>query len=188
MSNLKSFPADTSLEYKTFLNNKKINGELYAYLLSQSCGDEKGRTIVYRNKLPSQTEIGKILKVSRRTIINYLNNMKESGYIVEDNINNLYILPKKEKMYFQMPQKTLNYLQKTVREPVVKTYIYLGQRDRYKKQMGETYVFTLAEICEHLGLNSKSKNKEDYTTQTINYYLIALYKFGLIDYAEFFDG
>jgi len=28
----KRFPADTTLEKLTFLNNKKIDGELYAYL------------------------------------------------------------------------------------------------------------------------------------------------------------
>lgn len=28
----KRFPADTTLEYSTFLNNKKIDAELYAFL------------------------------------------------------------------------------------------------------------------------------------------------------------
>ena len=32
----KRFPADTSLDKMTFLNNKHINGELYAYLQSLS--------------------------------------------------------------------------------------------------------------------------------------------------------
>ncbi len=33
---MKKFPSDTSMEYLTFLNDSKINGELYAYLLSKS--------------------------------------------------------------------------------------------------------------------------------------------------------
>ena len=32
----KHFPADTSLEMSTFLNNKDIDGRLYAYLQSKS--------------------------------------------------------------------------------------------------------------------------------------------------------
>lgn len=161
MSTKKSFPADTSLNYSTFLNDKKINGELYAYLLSQSYGDkDTGQTVVYKKNLPTQEQIGKILKCSRNSIGNYLRYMKESRYLVEDNIRNLYILPKKEKIYFQVPQDTIKYLQETVREPVIKTYVYLGQRDQYKKQQhNDTYVFTLGEICEHLGMNSKSKKK-----------------------------
>jgi len=32
----KHFPADTSMEVSTFLNNKNIDGRLYAYLQSKS--------------------------------------------------------------------------------------------------------------------------------------------------------
>jgi len=32
----KHFPANTSLEMETFLNNKNIDGRLYAYLQSKS--------------------------------------------------------------------------------------------------------------------------------------------------------
>lgn len=55
MNNKKHFPADTSLDYETFLNDSKVDGELYAYLLSQSYGDKKsGETVVYKANLPSQ--------------------------------------------------------------------------------------------------------------------------------------
>lgn len=32
MADKKRFPADTKLDVLTFLNDKKVNGELYAYL------------------------------------------------------------------------------------------------------------------------------------------------------------
>lgn len=39
MADKKRFPADTKLDILTFLNDKKVNGELYAYLQSLSTHD-----------------------------------------------------------------------------------------------------------------------------------------------------
>lgn len=179
MNNEKHFPADTSLDYETFLNDSKIDGELYAYLLSQSYGDkESGETVVYKANLPSQEKIGQLLGVSRRTIVNHLKYLKDKEYIIDDIKNKLYILPKKEKMYFKVPQDTIDFIRDVVKDPVYKTYIYLGQRNNYKPGQ---YVFTLKEICDHLGLNYQSNYK------TIKNYLIALHKFELIDYIEFYE-
>lgn len=52
------FPADTSLESITFLNNKKINGELYGMFqaLSKSPfgqGGKRGDTVVYKKDMPN---------------------------------------------------------------------------------------------------------------------------------------
>ena len=41
---VKRFPADTKLNYATFLNNKKIDGELYAFLQSLSM-PKRGRLL-----------------------------------------------------------------------------------------------------------------------------------------------
>jgi hypothetical protein len=51
----KRFPADTDLNKRTFLNDPKIDAELYAYLQSISVPDETGtETRVYKKDLPSQ--------------------------------------------------------------------------------------------------------------------------------------
>ena len=42
----KRFPADTSLKYTTFLNDKKVNAELYALLQAYSIPDNEERTII----------------------------------------------------------------------------------------------------------------------------------------------
>lgn len=48
----KRFPADTSLNKgMTFLTDKKINAELYSYLLSLSF-PENGETIVKKSAIP----------------------------------------------------------------------------------------------------------------------------------------
>lgn len=183
----KSFPADTSLSkdaegnlIKTFLNDPKADAELYAYLLSMSKGDkEKKETIVYKNTLPSQTFIAtEILHYkSRRTVINHLKYLKEQEYVIDE--DEYYILPNKEKMYFKIPQELLAFFLTTVKEPVIKTYIYLGQRNNYKPNQ---YVFTLKEICEHLGLNYQ-KNSE-----IIKNYLFVLEQFKLIKVVKFYEG
>lgn len=186
--NIKHFPADTGLNkdeegkiIHTFLNDSKIDAELYAYYLSMSYGTEDGLTVVYKENLPSQEQIGTIINKSRRTIVSHLKYLKDTGYIIDDVSNKRFILPKMEKMYFKVPQDTIQYLQNTVKQPVIKTYIYLGQRFNYKQSQAtkEQYVFTLKEICEHLGLNYERNYK------TIKDYLICLEKFELIQYQTF---
>ena len=49
----KRFPADTTLKESTFLNNKKINAELYALLMTYSYPDELNRTVVIKKNLPT---------------------------------------------------------------------------------------------------------------------------------------
>lgn len=176
--NMKHFPADTSMDYDTFLNDPKVDGELYNYLLSMSYGEE-GQTVVYKNNLPSQEIIATILRVSRKTVSNHLKYLKDKGYLIDDKSNKKYILPKVERMYFQIPQETSQFLRDTVKDPVIKTYIYLGQRNSYKPGQ---YVFTIKEICEHLGLNYKNQ------CSTISNYLVILEKCGLIKYSVFYDG
>lgn len=173
---IKHFPADTSMEYKTFLNDNKIDGELYGYLLSMSYGEEN-RTVVYKSNLPTQEKLAEILKISRKTLYTHMKYLKEKGYIIEE--KDKYYIPKIENMYFKIPQETIHFLQDTVKEPVIKTFIYLGQRNNYKPGQ---YVFTLKEICEHLGLGYERNYK------AIKNYLVALSKFELIEYSTFYDN
>lgn len=189
--NIKHFPADTTMNMDengnlihTFLNDSKIDAELYAYYLSMSYGTEDGQTVVYKANLPSQEQIGLIINKSRRTIVNHLKYLKDTGYIIEDTPNKRFILPKMEKMYFKIPQDTIQYLQNTVKQPVIKTYIYLGQRFNFKQTQNpkESYIFTLKEICEHLGLNYERNYK------TIKDYLVCLEKNELIQYQCFRDN
>jgi biotin operon repressor len=147
----KRFPADTTDEEITFLNDGKIDAELYAYLQSLSYPDaETKQTRVDKSKLPGQDYIAEeILKCkSRNTVGNHLRYLKETGFIIDE--GKYYVLPDKEKMFFKMPLELLNYFIDVVKQPVLKTYIYLGQRFSYKPH---DYVFTVREIAEHIGMN-----------------------------------
>ena len=55
----KRFPATINLNELTFLNDKKINGELYAYLQSVSevndLGDNNYETFIEKKRMPNQS-------------------------------------------------------------------------------------------------------------------------------------
>lgn len=82
-------------------------------------------------------------------------------------------------MYFKVPQDLLSFFIDVVKEPVIKTYIYLGQKNNYKPNQ---YIFTIKEICEHLGISYVNNSS------SVRNYLIALEKFGLIKIVEFYEN
>lgn len=170
----KRFPAQVSLEVKTFLNDKKINGELYAYFQSISYA-ENGRTVVYKSSLPTQTEIGRRLGCSARTYQRHRDYLLEQKYLIED--GPVYVLPNKEDVFLMIPLDTLKFLNDTLQEHVIKIYTYLGQRWKYK---GDQWNFTYDELIEHLGLSLKSERTND----KIKNALLCLKKLGLIDYED----
>lgn len=173
----KRFPANTTLDKPTFLNNSKISAELYAFFLVLSVG-ENGETRVYKNKLPSTKIIAEeILRKSRSTYNNYINTLKKEGYL-EDK-GEYWVLPKVEEMYFTMELDLLQHFIYSIKEEVLKVYIYLGQRYNYKP--GD-YVFTIKEICEHLGLGYERNHK------AISSHIDLLQNLGLITIVHFYEG
>ena len=179
----KHFPADTTLydEDKTFLTDKKVDEMLYAFLLENSYGVDS-QTVVFKKDLPNQTQIAAIIGVgSRNTVRTHLNYLIKEQYIFED--KDRYIINKnKEKMYFKMEVDTIRFLNNTVKEPVYKAYIYLGQRWNYK---GSQYEFTLEELGGHI---AKKPNNNSTTYKELNDILLCLKNNGLIDYCSYYDG
>jgi hypothetical protein len=74
----KYFPADPDLNILTFLNDKKINGELYAYLqsISDFISKDNGQnryTYVLKKKIPTQAKVCSLLGIkSPKTYRNHL--------------------------------------------------------------------------------------------------------------------
>lgn len=186
----KRFPADTVLSYQTFLNDKKINGELYALMQRYSKYEvldkdkNKFRTYVMKKDLPSQKVIMEALDIkSPKTLKAHINYLLEQGYIVEG--DKYYDLPEKEDIYFLIPLETLQYLNDNCKEHVIKIYIYLGQRYKMVEQEDRDYVFTLEEIGEHIGIAVKN-HSAGY--RVVKNALDLLQNSGLIDYVGYFDG
>lgn len=176
----KSFPSNTSMDLKTFLNDPKINGELYAYLLSISFGikDEAGNGITYVSKsdCPSLTKIGEKIHKCRQTTAKHFDYLIKKGYLI--NQEDKYIIINPEDYFFKIPLDTLQYLIDTVKEEVIKIYIYLGTKYSYKPK---EYIFTNKELCEHLGLQYRNNSTR------ITNILDILKKVGLIDFIVVLD-
>lgn len=159
----KSFPSDTSMDIKTFLNDSNVDAELYAYLLSISKGEKevdkngnkRGKTYVLLNDIPPQKKLAEILNYkSRQTIASHMKYLKDNNYIQKE--KDRYIILNPEDYFFQVPLDTLQYLLDTVKEMTIKVYIYLGTR----YQQSNEYLFTLKELCHQLGISyDKTQNR-----------------------------
>lgn len=174
----KSFPADRGLDIRTFLNDPKIDGELYAYLLGLSMGID-GQTVLMKKDLPNQSTIADFTSCkTRQTVAAHLNYLKTRGYIREE--KDRYILLNPEKYYFNIPLETIQYLLATVKELVIKIYLYLGASNNINPG---NYAFTLKELCEHLGVSYTSQNGRT----KIKCGLDILEKLELINYVVLYD-
>ena len=188
--NEKRFPATVTLEALNFLNDKKINGELYAYLqgISEFLVIDKASNdyvcYIMKNKMPKQTVMCEILGIkSPKTLRTNLAYLIKKGYVIEE--SDRYVLPEAENVYLLIPLKTLQYLNDNCKDHVIKIYVYLGQRYKWGLQDGFTYEFTLKDIGTHLGLKIEN-NSRGY--EIINNALDLLVNSGLISYSVYFDG
>lgn len=130
--------------------------------------------------MPSQAKICEKIGVkSPKTYRAHLQYLLDTGYVIDN--NNVYILPEVEDIYLLLPLDTLHFILDTVTESVIKIYVYLGQRYKYKRD----YVFTQEEIAQHLGVRLDGKPE---TRRQIKNALIALQNNGLIEYETFYDG
>ena len=184
----KRFPAETGLENKTFLNDKKINAELYAYLQSKSMADGNDvlgyETRVYFKDLPPQAEICKLIGIkSPKTYRTHLAYLMEKGYVVQG--DGYYILNNKENAFLMVPLDTLKFLIDVLKENIIKIYVYLGQRYKYALANGFQYEFTIKELAEHIGIKVEG-NSRGY--EMINNALDALADLGLINYVSYYNG
>ena len=182
----KRFPATLDkIDELTFLNDKQVDGELYAIFQGLS-RPENGKTIVHKGVIPKQSDMcAKIGIKSPKTLRTHLSYLILQGYI-EIEKNGDYSLPLKEDIYFMIPLPTLQYLNNNCKDHVIKIYIYLGQR--WKQALNRKcayYEFTLEEIGNQIGLKVKN-NSRGYGI--INNALEMLYNAGLIDYCGYFDG
>lgn len=186
----KRFPADTSLDKTTFLNNKHINGELYAYLQSLSTvkynqNKDEYYTIVEYHNLPTQKAICQTLGISSpKTYKTHLQHLIDNGFVKE--IDDGYELLNVEDMFFYIPLDTLRYLRDNCKEHVIKIYIYLGQKYKYAESvLHRKYEFSIDELAKHIGLKTNNNSR---VYEVINHALELLYNSGLIDYCKFYDG
>ncbi|HFC9286520.1 TPA: hypothetical protein ACF0RC_001287 [Clostridium perfringens] len=146
---------------KVFMS-KKINDILYGYLQEISLYDNsKGKRYVF-DKDCRQTTLAKALEIDRGTAKNYLQSLKDFGYLEEgvayDNIlrqevKAWYFTEDNTKDRYYISLKTLQELRKVSKKDAIKVYCYL-----FNKCKGEKYIFTNREIQEEC-LDTKYSSK-----------------------------
>ncbi len=176
----KSFPANNKLDIKTFLNDPKVDAELYAFLMTLSKGSD-GQTIVLIKDIPSYAKIGQLLAAdpasptTRQTISSHFKYLVSKDYLKLTEDKTGYYILNPDKLYFNIPLDTLRYLLDTVKELVIKIYIYLGICNNVSPN---NYVFTIKELCEHLNINYSHTASRDRIRNCLD----LLKKLGLVNY------
>lgn len=153
-----------------FFTDKKINGELYAYLLLLS--DENN--IIYKSNLPAQENISKSIGIqSTTTLRTHLKYLIKQNYLIDK--RTYYYLPEPQ-IYLEIPIETINIIFILRLKGLFKIYTFLG----WQQKQFNHYFFTtdiLSEKALGIKLNNNSKNYE-----TINNALNSLINLGLIEY------
>ena len=150
----KSFPNDVSMDKKTFLNDKKMPSELYIYMVIESIVRERdGKPLTFcEKKKVMPTKIAALFEVDRHTISTRLKSLEDLGMIEYDEAEKGYWLPRPEK-YLLIPITTAKHLEKYFTKPVMRVYIYLGTRFKWKAHTNPNtkYLFTKQELIDHCG-------------------------------------
>ncbi len=181
----KRFPATTTMEEPTFLNDKDIDAALYARLQSYSKGwkdPETGVTItrIFKPDLPKQAVMcEKAFIKSPKTYRKRFQVLLDRGFLIDE--GDYYILPNIEKQFIMVPLDTLLFFRDVLKQDVYKIYIYLGQRWSWKHN---EYIFTKGELLEHIGLSAESGANLRYATNILD----VLKNNGLINFAVYYDG
>ena len=97
--------------------------------------------------MPTQAVVSEKIGIkSAKTLRVHLQYLIDTGYVLDK--GDRYVLPNIEDIYLFLPLETIQFIADTIKEAVIKVYIYLGQRWKFKPG----YVFTQEEIATHLGL------------------------------------
>ena len=78
-----------------------------------------------KKDLPKQAELCQKLGFSSpKTYRAHLDALVKHGYVIEEKERGEYVLPNKEDVFLYIPLETLKFLNDTLKENVIKIYIY----------------------------------------------------------------
>ena len=165
----KRFPSDISMEYTTFLNDKDTDAELYAYFLHKSIvvTDPTGKKRTFcPYEACSKKIVGEFFGISQPTVRKKFNHLIEKHFIepAEKKQTTGYYLNVPEARYIDIPEETIQFLVVSLKEAVIKIYLYLGIKQRWcKNTYGTNYNFTKEELIDHCGIKM-GRDRQGYKT------------------------
>lgn len=168
------FPSDINDTNNTFIQNKRINDNLYGLLLLYA-KEINNQYVIFKNDLPSQNTICESLNICRTTLNTHLNYLTDNNYLIQQ--DDKYIINNPEKTYFEIPYDTLSQLIDSKINYIIKIFIYFGQQMKDTKAIS----FTISDLIDLLGL-SNAGNSSSY--QKINNILDYLKTYNFIYYND----
>lgn len=186
-------PADEGL-----LDEKKYDYSIYALFQAKSYVQD-GVRFVYKNftyeELHEEYNKTRLEKdpayqcMSRATFARRIKDLKMKQMITEGKIKDLhgktvsvYFLPEDYKIKKLIPLETIRFLSNFTNSNVIKTYVYLLDKNGFAAGENRYYSFTKSEVCRAIGLSDTNSNGP-----IIMDILNGLSLIGLITFVEYWD-
>ena len=162
----------------------KVDDLLYGYLQYKATyNPNKDRLYISLDNLrKSKSNIETMCGCSRRTIDRQIKSLIQDGMVeevVEDN-KYIYSLPYVGNRYQIIDWNMLEYLLNTRNHNSIRLYVYLLNKYLWKQDKEENYCFTIAELAEAIGYQSKQTS----TNRMIEDILNSFYLEGVIKWRE----
>lgn len=174
--------------------NFKIDDLLYGFLRGLSTvrpqvGDQEAREYLpIKQYEKNKRLIANLCGCSTKTIKRHLDRLFDNGLLEEgvETLNgkdvSVYWLPPIEGRYQIVEQDMVKYLVSTNSPNVIKIYIYLLNKYKWKRQTNEKYIFTKEELARALGYSESTRTSELYTM--LNNVIMSLTLEGLISFRK----
>lgn len=166
-----------------------VDDIVYGYLQASADYDTTNQTLyIHKSKMPG---IKKMLQTiigcsSKRTIDNKINTLIEKNLLADDTHNGkpaiLFPYDTNEK-YRIVDTELLFSLVCVYRPMVLKVYIYLLDKYKWKSKSNENYIFTLNELVQMMGYAPTSRKQEPIIREILN----NLRNNKFIDFEEFYE-
>lgn len=164
--------------------NYRVDDLLYGYLQYKATyNPNKDRLYITLDNLrKNKSNIETLCGCSRRTIDRQIKSLIEAGMVeevIEDN-KYIYSLPCVGNRYQIIDWNMLEYLLNTRNHNSIRLYVYLLNKYQWKYETKENYCFTIAELAQAIGYQSKQTS----TNKMIKDILNSFYREGIIKWRE----
>lgn len=146
-----------------------------------------------KNFTKYRNDIKNLCNVSTQTLNNHLKKLIEKGLIQEAEITSgevkypSYTFPHKPEgeKYQLIDNEMLWYICSTRNQHAVKIYVYLLNKYMWKREVNETYIFTMKELIEAIGYANGSNNA--VANSIVKNILESFLREGVIRYEDYYE-
>ncbi len=154
------FPLD-----KEFIKDKKISDLLYTWLYYNSFYNKKWNTRYIEKAIINITKLSKLLKISRSTVYNYIDNLLSIGYLKENEDFESYVLEDISESYILVDSDIMEKLMDTEEKNIIKCYCILL---KFYRTNNTNAHFTQCFLLDKIGYSNESGENYPITKNILN--------------------